>query len=528
MNENKSIIKEERRYRRARKKVKLKRIKFIPLRFSVALTIMLIEFLLVIGAVVALTIFVPYFYIAVVFTQLAVAIMIINSKDNPDYKSPWLFFVLLIPIIGFMSYFMFYSRELTKGQSKRISFQNKVSIDFDDSKNMNQLEKQNRRAFEQVTVLKKFSYTHLYKNTKIDYLPDGKAYFDSLLQDLEKAEEFIFMEYFIIENGFFWNSVLDVLEEKVRNGVDVKIVYDDIGCMKKLPSRYYKTLTKRRIETVPFSKLKGQANNRFNNRSHRKMTIIDGKIAYTGGINIADEYINEIEKFGHWKDCGIRLEGQAVGEMTKLFIVDFNLNSKHKIEETEKYFVDYKVENEGFCVPFGDGPKPAYKYRVSKTLILGLINQAKKSVCITTPYLIIDTELEQALENAAFRGVDVKIITPHIPDKRSIFLITKSYYPKLLQAGVKIYEYAPGFIHSKIYVVDDKYALIGTVNMDYRSLVHHFENSVFICEHEVIKDIANDFNTTLQDSVEIFEENTKANIFSRFIWSLLNIFAPLF
>ena len=258
------------------------------------------------------------------------------------------------------------------------------------------------------------------------------------------------------------------------------------------------------------------------------MTIIDGKIAYTGGINIADEYINEVQKFGHWKDCGIKLEGQAVCEMTKLFIVDYNLNAKQKIEDTEKYFTTHGVEDSGYCVPFGDGPKPAYTYRVSKTLILNLINQAEKSVYITTPYLIIDTELEQALENAAFRGVDVKIVTPHIPDKKSIFLITKSYYPKLLQAGVKIFEYAPGFIHSKMYVVDSSYALLGTVNMDYRSLVHHFENSVFICRHNVIKDISVDFEKTLEESVEITEADTKSNIFSRFIWSLLNIFGPLF
>lgn len=528
MKETKKIIKEERLYRRARKKVLLKRIKFIPLRFTIAMLIMLLEFSLVIGAVVALTLFVPYFYILVVLTQLFVAIMIINSKDNPDYKSPWLFFVLMVPIIGFMSYFMFYSRELTKSQSKQIPFQNKINLNFDDSLNLTELKAKDNRAFENVTVLKNFAYTHLYKNTNITYFQDGREYFNSLITDLEKAEKFIFMEYFIIENGVFWNTVLDVLEEKVRNGVEVKIVYDDIGCMKKLPSRYYKTLTKRRIKTVPFSKLKGQANNRFNNRSHRKMTIIDGKIAYTGGINIADEYINEIQKFGHWKDCGIKLEGQAIGEMTKLFIVDFNLNSKQKIEDTEKYFVPYSLKNNGFCVPFGDGPKPAYSYRVSKTLILNLINQAEKSVLITTPYLIIDTELEQALENAAFRSVDVKIITPHIPDKKSIFLITKSYYPKLLQAGVKIFEYAPGFIHSKMYIIDGKYALIGTVNMDYRSLVHHFENSVFLCRHKAIKEISNDFEKIIQESVQITEADTKTNIVSRFIWSLLNIFAPLF
>lgn len=526
-NKNKELLKAERQYSRARKKVKLKRIKFVPLRFSIAMSIMLLEYASVIGGVVALTVYIPYFYFAVVFTQLACAIGIINSKDNPDYKSPWLFFVLLVPIIGFMSYFMFYSRDISKYQMKKIQRANNAVVVQDDKTQLETLKNEDIIAYKQVYALKKFSYSHLYTNTEINYFDCGEKYFKSILKDLKSAKQFIFMEYFIIENGIFWNSILDILEDKARSGVEVKIVYDDIGCMMKLPSRYYKFLTRRKISTVPFSKLRGQANSRINNRSHRKITIIDGKIAYTGGINIADEYINLVQNFGHWKDSGIRLEGEAVKELTKLFIVDFNINSKTIINETEKYLISPPKVCDGYCVPFGDGPKPMFNHHVSKNLILNMINQSQKYVFITTPYLIIDTELEQALENASYRGVDVNIITPHIPDKKLVFLITRSNYIRLLQAGVKIYEYEPGFIHSKTYMVDDKYAIVGTINMDYRSLVHHFENGVYICEHKVLKDIKEDFENTKSKSIQIFEKDTKNNIFTRFLWSLVNILAPL-
>ena len=497
----------------------------IPFRYILSMLIIIFEFLGVIAATSVVTIFVPYFYLVVLLTQICCAVAIINSKDNPDYKVPWLFIVLLVPIVGFMTYFMFYSRRLSDKQIKRIKSINSNMLKNDTDAALN-CKKQDEEAFLQANSLKAMSQSHIYQNTDIKYFASGEELFESLLADLKTAKEFIFMDYFIIEEGLFWNSILQVLKQKVAEGVEVKVVYDDIGCMTKLKGDYYKTLQSFGIDAVIFNKLKGQANNEFNNRSHRKITSIDGKIAYTGGINLADEYINHVVKFGHWKDVGVRLDGEAVDEMTRLFLIDYSMSSKAQID-FEKYYRGYKKENSGFCVPFGDGPKPVYERRVAKTMLLNMLGNAKKYFYITTPYLIIDDELTSAIENAALKGVDVRIITPHIPDKKMVFMITQSSYEKLQKAGVKIYEYQPGFIHAKTYLCDDKYAVVGTINLDYRSLVHHFENGVWIYNHEVIGDIKKDFENTLEKSLQIKENGVKIGFFRRIFRPLINIFASL-
>ncbi|MDE5592792.1 MAG: cardiolipin synthase, partial [Clostridiales bacterium] len=320
----------------------------------------------------------------------------------------------------------------------------------------------------------------------------------------------------------------EILKQKAASGVEVRVVYDDIGCMMTLPGSYYKQLRKMGIKAVPFSRLRGQANNEFNNRSHRKITVIDGKVGYTGGVNIADEYINRIQKFGHWKDVGLRLQGEAVNELTRLFLIDYGISDKHADDNFADYFRYEQCEQDGYCIPFGDGPKPVYDRHVAKSVILNMLNQAKRYVYITTPYLIIDSELIEALENAAIRGIDVRIITPHIPDKKLVFLMTRSHYNRLMTAGVKIYEYESGFVHAKTYISDDETAMVGTVNMDYRSLVHHFENGVWIYKHSVIGDIKNDFLATLDKSIQFELGMIKENMFQRFIRAMAKVFSPLF
>lgn len=508
------------------KKIVEKEITYIPFRYILSLLLIFFEFLAVIAVISAITIFFPYFYIAVVLTQLGCAIGIINSKDNPDYKVPWLFIVMLVPILGFMTYFMFYGRDIPKKLMKKIRTINQARI-TDDKAILRNCKEQNALAYSQAKSLIDLSNSHIYQNTDIKYFPSGEEMFESLIEDLKSAKEFIFMDYFIIEEGLFWNSILEILKQKVSEGVEVKVVYDDIGCMTKLPGNYYKQLRKFGIQAVPFNKLKGQANNEFNNRSHRKITSIDGKIAYTGGINIADEYINHIRVFGHWKDVAIRLEGEAVDEMTRLFLIDYSMSDKKANIDFEKYYRGYKKENSGFCIPFGDGPKPVYDRRVAKTAIMNMLGTAEKYVYITTPYLIIDNELTSAIENAAIRGIDVRIITPHIPDKKAVFSMTRNSYLKLMDAGVKIYEYEPGFIHAKTYVSDDKYAIVGTINLDYRSLVHHFENGVWIYNHEVVADIRQDFDTTQEKSIKIEKGMIKDKFFTKVFKPLINIFSSL-
>ncbi len=509
-------------------KVVKRTINYIPFRYIISMGLIIFEIAMIIAIMIILALYVPYFWIAELITQIICIISIIGRKDNPDYKIPWLLFVFVVPIVGFMCYFMFYTRSLSKKSLKKINNIKSSSVEKNDDLEMNLINKKDEIRYTQAILLKKLSGSHLYQNTNLKYFSSGEKMFISLLADLESAKEYIFMEYFIIENGLFWNKILKILKDKAMNqNVEVYVVYDDIGCMMTLPGNYDKELRKYSIKAVPFSKLKGQANNEFNNRSHRKITVIDGKISYTGGINIADEYINHIEKFGHWKDVGIRLEGEATKELIRIFINDYNMNVKSDYLYLNKYCVNTNINDDGFVIPFGDGPKPLFERQVAKSIILSQLQTAKKMVYITTPYLIIDSELVRAIEDTALRGVDVRIITPHIPDKKLVFEITRSYYSSLIKNGVKIYEYKPGFIHAKNFIFDDNTAIVGTINLDYRSLVHHFENGVWIYNHEVIKDISEDFLETQENSIEFTSAMIKNNLFYRFIHAVLKIFTPL-
>ena len=322
---------------------------------------------------------------------------------------------------------------------------------------------------------------------------------------------------------------MDILKEKVASGVDVKVLYDDIGCMMTLPGDYHKQLKKIGIDAMPFSRLKGNADSEFNNRSHRKIMVIDGKVGYTGGVNIADEYINEVVKFGHWKDTALRLEGEAVWELTKLFMVDFGINKRRLPKmRGDLYPQQSHISAPGYIIPFGDGPHPIYERRVGKSVIQNMLSGATRYAWMTSPYLIIDNDLCTDLENVALRGVDVRIIVPHIPDKKIVFAMTRSFYHRLMDAGVKIYEYEPGFIHAKSYLVDDDFAMVGTINLDYRSLVHHFENGVWMYQCEAVKTLKKDIDDTLEKCIEVTPNMLKTSLLQRFICSVARIFAPMF
>lgn len=507
-----------------------KEISYIPFRYIVAMFLTIIEIAAIICAMVLLAMYVPYFYIAIIITEIVVVISIIGSNDNPDYKVPWLLFVIILPIVGFMLYFIFHERKLPKKIYARLE-KFKHSLNEDDSECFEKLKEKDRLISTQAQELCKIGDTHLYNDTKTTYYKIGEDMYKDILEELEKAERFIFLEYFIIEEGLFWNSMLDILKEKASKGVEVKLVYDDIGCMMTLPSNYYKLLKEYKIDAIPFSKLKGQADGEFNNRSHRKILVIDGKVGFTGGVNIADEYINEVEKFGHWKDTGIKLVGSAVNELTKLFLSDFYINIKKEvnINFNKYYLLDNKVaeNSNSYIVPFGDGPYPIYDRNVGKTVIMNILNHAKEYVYITTPYLIVDNEMMKAIENTALRGVDIRIIVPHIPDKKLVFEMTKSNYRILIKSGVKIYEYEPGFIHAKSYIADDVVGMIGTINLDYRSLTHHFENGVWLYNDESILDIKKDFIETIDKSIYMNDKVVKDNLLNRLIRSIVRIFSPL-
>ncbi len=500
---------------------------YIPVRYIFAMLITVLEILAIIGIVAALCYFVPYFYIAAYMTSIGCVVSIVASDDNPEYKVPWILFVLIVPIAGFMIYFMFYSRKLQPKFIKRLKQLRDMAYKYDDTKHLDKLREEDKNAAAQAKMLCDIADTHLFTDTEQTYYPLGEDMHAAILADLAKAEKFIYMEYFIIEEGKFWGSILDKLKEKASAGVEVKLLYDDIGCMSTLPGDYYKQLGKLGITALPFSRLRGNADSEFNNRSHRKITVIDGNVGYTGGVNVADEYIGEVERFGHWKDTAIRLEGEAVWELTKLFLTDFGINSKKIPDMNDNLYPHSDIEESGYIIPFGDGPRPIYERRVGKSVIQNMLNAATEYMYMTTPYLIIDNDLCTSIENAALRGIDVRIVVPHIPDKKLVFTMTRSFYPRLMSAGVKIYEYTPGFIHAKSYIADDKYAMIGTINLDYRSLVHHFENGVWMYGTKIIADMKADIDATLEKSMEITPAMLKTTLLSRVIRSLVRVFAPM-
>ena len=355
--------------------------------------------------------------------------------------------------------------------------------------------------------------------------------FPVLVRELEQAEHYIYIEYFIINDGVMWRTILDILERKTTEGVDVRLIYDGFGCLTTLPYHYERFLREKGIQCQVFNPFRPLLNIVQNNRDHRKICVIDGKTGFTGGINLADEYINQKRRFGHWKDTAVILKGEAVWNMTVMFLHMWNViaNSSEPIDHElhlPHHFHPDSFESDGYVQPYSDTPLDGEI--VGENVYLNIINRARKYVYICTPYLIIDNEMMTALCLAAKSGVDVRIMTPGIPDKKMVFLLTQSYYEQLLEAGVHIYEYQPGFLHAKSFVCDDEIAVVGTINLDYRSLYHHFENGVWFYKNKVIQDILSDFQETLNycDPISIdFCRNR--NIVIRAFQSILRLFAPL-
>lgn len=502
-------------------------IDYIPLRYILALAMAVFETAAVVAVVLVMCAYVPFFYLLAWVTEIGCIIYVIACDEAPDYKIPWLLVLLVLPVAGFMLYFIFGSRKLKKKYIRRLEDMWSQTYSSKTPQLLQQLRQQEPIVESQARMLTNISYSSLFTNTTQRYFPLGEDMHKALLQDLETAEKFIFMEYFIIEEGIFWNSILDILKQKAAQGVEVRVVYDDIGCMMTLPGNYDRVLKDFGINAVSFSKLKGNADSEFNNRSHRKITVIDGRVGYTGGVNIADEYINEKAPFGHWKDVGLRLEGEAVRELTRLFLIDFGINVKKLPPRKQDYFPEYSVPGEGYLIPFGDGPRPIYDRQVGKAVIENMLNAATDYFYAMTPYLILDEALCQAVENAALRGVTVKLILPGVPDKWIVKELACSHYKRLMKAGVQIYEYDPGFVHAKVYLADDCTAVVGTLNMDHRSLVHNFENGVWMYRCDCIGDIRRDFDETLKKCTQADENTIKWSLPRRFIRAVAKIFAPL-
>lgn len=377
-----------------------------------------------------------------------------------------------------------------------------------------------------LSYIDNYSKFPISTNNDIDYYELGDKAFPVMLDELKKAEKFIFFEYFIVSHGTMWDSILEILEEKAKSGVDVRVIYDDLGCLPTLDGSYYKELRKKGIKALPFNKLGVDAGVIMNHRDHRKILVIDGKVAFSGGINIADEYININSKFGHWKDNAIRIKGSSVWNYTVMFLEIWNAYKKDDDDFT-KFKYNYEKDNDfkGYVVPYGENP--FNKENIAENIYLNIISSAKKYIYIFTPYLIIDTDVLNNLILAAKRGVDVRIVIPGIPDKKMVYTVSESYVDPLVKGGVKIYKYTPGFVHSKVFVSDDHIATVGTINMDYRSLYLHFECGCYMEDVKVVENIKNDLMSTMEKSHEVKREETNTK-FVKSLWqACLRLVAPL-
>lgn len=461
------------------------------------------------------------------FLSIFMAIYIYNRNDNPSYKMAWIVLILLMPTVGGIAYLLFggkkVSRELRRNvMNSKLNSQGILSQK--DSVILN-LKKESPEAGKQANYLMKHAGYPCMQNTSTTFIENGEKYFKYLLEEIEKAEKFVFLEYFILEEGKMLGTLLELLERKVHEGVDVRLLFDDAGCIPKVDEHFDERVKALGIKCKCFNPVKAQLAIQMNNRDHRKITVIDNKVGFTGGINLADEYINEKEVFGHWRDQGIMIKGEGVSSFTFMFLQFWDYGEKER-SRYQDYLSEEKAESDGYVVPFSDTPTD--EESVGKNAHLNMINNANEYVYIQTPYLILDNVVQDSLILASKNGVDVRIMVPGIPDKKLVNQVTKANYRVLLESGVRIYEYTPGFVHAKTMVSDDQFGVIGSINLDYRSYFLHFECGIWLFKSKAILDCRDDFLKTLDECHEItYEEYKKTNVLVQLVRLILNLFSPL-
>lgn len=475
--------------------------------------------------------------ILTIFSFLMILYLVIKN-ESPAYRTSWIILITLFPIFGGLFYFLFGNKRPASRMAKKI--QTQVDKDLDKMSEVSSakelLVSRDFRVGSLANYINNYANMPVHTNTDVEYFPSGESMMESLIRDLKTAENHIFVEFFIIEGGKMSGAIFDVLKEKAAAGVDVRLIYDDFGCLMRLSEDFDAQMEAIGIKTLKFNPIKPNLTLAYNTRDHRKIIEIDSKIAYTGGLNLADEYINAVDRFGYWKDNMIRIQGPAIWNLTTLFLDMWN--AFYPTDESYDEFRDYAkfaeteammdqpaiVASKGFVQPFGDSPLD--DEALGENVYRDILNIAEDYVYIYTPYLVISYELQQALTLAAKRGVDVRLMTPGTPDKKTVYRMTQSYYAPLLEAGVRIYEYTPGFLHAKTFICDDKIASIGTINLDYRSLYLHFETSTMLYYHPTIETIKADFLDSQADSQEIFIEDTHTSFIGQIWESLLRLVAP--
>jgi len=472
-----------------------------------------------------------YYYIGFTLLAAILVIYIINKQGNPTGKLAWMIPVLVFPVFGSVLYlfveFQFGATWINRRlrtlatETKQYARQNEEV--------MKELESDSPYVARLTEYVENQGGFPIYKNSSVKYLPSGEEKFEEMKIQLEKAHHFIFLEYFIVEDGDMWGAILEILNRKVKEGVEVRFMYDGMCSLVLLPYKYPKKINAMGIQCKVFSPIKPALSTHQNNRDHRKVLVIDGHTAFTGGINMADEYINSKERFGYWKDTAIMIKGEAVKSFTLMFLQMWNIDTK-EADNYQKYLNIPAMElgnpEDGYVMPYADSPVD--KENIGENVYLDILYTAKKYVHIMTPYLILDYEFIVALTYAAKRGIDVTIIMPGIPDKWYAFVVAKTYYKELIGAGVSIYEYTPGFIHAKVFTSDDEKAVVGTINLDYRSFYLHFECAAYMYKNREVAHIEQDFQETLAQCKKMeANEYQNLNIFFQLAGRILRIFAPL-
>lgn len=507
--------------------------RFINGRMFILGLLLLIQLAVILSGIIFLSGHYMLFSIISTLLSVLIVLMLINNQEqNPSTKLVWIIVIMLLPIVGAAIYLIFGSRYASRKLRRQVlgEIERSQGVMPDHAVVVDALAKVDPAAASQCRYLLKATAIPPFAARDTEYFTSGEALFPRLLAELQQAQKYIFIESFIVQEGLFWDSILAVLQAKAAQGVDVRVLYDDIGCLKTLPMNYHLHLEKLGIKCAVFNPVKARLDTGINNRDHRKIIIIDGQKAIVGGINLADEYINERERFGYWKDSALLLNGGAVAGLLLIFLQSWNLYAPDRRLDYQAYCLptgesaeDYR---RGFIQPFHDNPFDGE--HIGESMFMNMINAANDYVYINTPYFIVDNELLMALQLAAKRGVDVRICTPHIPDKWYVHMMTQAYYQPLQKAGVRVMEFTPGFNHTKSMVADDKFAFVGTINCDYRSLYHHFECGVLLYGvGNVLAAMKDDFLQTESQCTPAEACIRMTPLSLKILRSLLRLFAPL-
>ncbi|MFV0496814.1 MAG: cardiolipin synthase [Candidatus Fimivivens sp.] len=507
---------------------KIKKLLFSPTLIVAGL--ILGQVLLLLLLVLRLSQYFVAIYGVFMLISVIVTLVVVNKEVNPSYKLAWIIPILVFPLFGGLFYLIFGNAHLSKGLSQRMrQVEERLCLPKAQTPEAQaMLQTLPEPLQNQSNYILNAGYP-AYCGTQTRYLTPGEQKFEAMLEALESAQHYIFLEYFIIQEGIMWNSTLEVLERKAKEGVEIRVIYDAFGCMMTLPDKYFKVLRQKGIKCIEFNPMIPVVTLLMNNRDHRKILVVDGRVGFMGGVNIADEYINVVDHFGHWKDAAVQLTGDAVWSLTAMFlsIWDAVTGEDTQAERYKAPSTEEEGKPNGIVQPYSDTPLDGEQ--VGEMVYLNIINRAKKYVYIYTPYLIVDNETVTALLLAAKSGVDVRIMTPHNGDKWYVHMVTRAYYAQLVRGGVKIYEYTPGFIHAKAFVADDEVATVGTINLDYRSLYLHFECGVWMAQTDAVLDIRTDFLETLKrcERITMDSKQLKSGWAMRLVSAVLRLFAPL-